>query len=453
VSWFDSFDTYPTGQTNIYADYPRTVMTAPFRPTLNAASVTISPNGRRGGKSLVANLSTNSGYDIYLTRGIVGPTAGREPYVRIGMAVLMNGGGSLIGNFGQGQTLFSLRVAAQRRSSAFVTYYEVDGVIQAYIDGTNWSPAKVADNAQVDGLIDDILYRKDAFLIGIASDGFLRASVGSRGYFSGTGTEPVISRSTKQMPFDQWCHLEFSIFMGTPGESDGFIYGWMDGELVMQATDIYLGVEADYDNIFYRRRTTFESLLNGPRVASGSYLFNADNGGYIEFRLHPSGAGGTNLLDDLYVLHDPTIPGNVPLGDLVGINLPVTADGAFQNSTIGGTTPAATHWQSVETDDGDATRVEFDEFDEDAYVHDALDSGLTVKALRVIARAKKSDDGAGALALTATNTDGGLLADRQDVRSTTEYITISDTFERDPLGNEWTPATVNDAEIGIKRAL
>lgn len=451
MSWFDSFDTYPTGNVNIYENYPRTIMTAPFLPTLNAANVEISPNGRRGGKALVANLSTGDGYAIYLTRGIVGPTVGREPYVRIGMAVFLQGGDSLLNS--TGNVLFSLRVAAQHRESANVTYYEINNVIQAYVDGVQWSPAKVPDGKQVDGNIDSIPYRRDAFFIGVGSDGFLRASIGKEGSILANLTETVISRSSVQIPFDQWCHLEFSVFMGTPDTNDGFIYGWVDGQLVMQATNINLAVEADYDNIFYRARTMFEQLLNGPRVASGSHLYNADNRGYIEFRLHPAAGSGTSLMDDLYVLHDPSIPGNVPLGDLVGIDLPVTADGNFQNSTIGGTSPAATHWQSVATDDGDVTRVEFDEFDEDSYDHSTLSSGLTVKALRVIARAKKSDAGAGALSLTANNNDGGLLAERQGISSTASYITISNTFERDPLGAEWTPASINNTEIGIKRSL
>ena len=451
MSWFDSFDTYPTGSVNLYEVYPKSIMTAPFFPTLNQATVTISANGRNGGKALVANL-TSANYSTYLTRGIVGPTTGREPYVRIGMAVYMQGGSSLNAEHAPGQILFSLRVAAQHRPSVNVTYFEIDNVIQAYIDGVSWSPAKVPDGGQADGNIDNIPYRSDALTIGISSDGFLRASTRNTNWPSGI-FDPVISRSTVQMPFDQWCHLEFSVFMGTPDTDDGFIYGWIDGQLAMQITNVNLAIEAVYDNVFYRNPRLAEELLTGPRVSSGSQLYNADNRGYIEFRLHPSTAGGTNLIDDLYVLHDPTIPANAPLGDLVGITLPVTADGAFQNSTIGGTSPAATHWQSVETDDGDVTRVEFEEFDEDAYEHDTLDSGLTVKALRLSARAKKSDNGAGALTLTATNTDGQLLGDRQDVVSVSSYSTVSATFERDPLGAEWTPVSVNDTEIGIKRSL
>lgn len=452
VSWFDSFDTYATGTVNLYQTYPKSVMISPFSGTLNQATVEISPDGRNGGKALIANMQSGA-YGTYLTRGIVGPTSGREPYVRIGMAAYLTAGSSLNSEDGRGEVLFSLRVAAQHRESSYPPYYEIDGVIQSYVDGLTWQEAEPPDNAQEIGNINQLQYRKDALFVGVGADGFIRVSVGDRSDSLGNGSHPIISRSTKQLPFNQWCHLEFSLFMGTPDTNDGFVYGWLDGELVLQLIETNLAVEANYDNILYRERTTFESLLNGPRVDAGSHLFNADNRGYVEFRLHPYNAGETNLIDDLYVLHDPSTPANVPIGDLVGIDLPVNADGTFQNSTIGGTTPAATHWQSVATDDGDLTRVEFDEFDEDAYDHESLDVGLTVKALRVIARAKKSDGGAGAIRLTATNGDGGLVAERQDVNSTAEYITISDTFERDPLGNEWTPITVNDSEIGIKRAL
>jgi hypothetical protein len=454
VSWFDSFDTYPTGTVNLYDVYPKSVMLAPFLPRLEQATVTISANGRRGGKALVANMK-NAAYGTYLTRGIVGPTTGREPYVRIGMAVYLTAGSSFNTGDDTGQRLFALRVAAQRRESAFVTYYEIDDVIQAYIDGISWSPANVPDGKQVDGNIDAIPYRKDALVVGVGSDGFLRVSLGDRSDTSGVGTAPLIVRSTKQMPFNQWCHLEFSLYMGAPMANDGFLYGWIDGEMAMQVENQNLSVEANYDNIFYRARTNpaLESLLNGPRVASGANLYNADNGGYIEFRLYPYDVGGTNLIDDLYVLHDQSIAPDEPLGDLVAIPLPVTADGASQDSVIGGTSPAATHWQSVETNDGDVTRIEMVPDDSDLYVHDALDSGLTVKALRVVARAKKSGAGAGAITLSAANTDGTVEADPQNVLSTTEYVTLGDTFERDPLGAEWTPATVNDAELGITRAL
>ena len=452
MSWFDSFDTYPTGSVNIYEAYPKSIMTAAFLPTLNQATVTISPNGRRGGKALVYNLSSGA-YGTYLTRGIVGPKTGREPYVRIGMAVFLQGGASLNGEENTGNELFTLRVAAQKRSSANVTYFEIDGVIQAFIDGIQWSPAKVPNGGQADGNIDAIPYRENALAFGVATDGFLRASLrNTSGLFGSWG--PIVSRSTMQMPFDQWCHLEFSVFMGTPFTDDGFIYVWIDGQLAMQLTNVNLAIEANYDNIFYRARTTFENLLNGPRVASGSELYNADNRGYIEFRLYPAAVGGVSLLDDLYVLHDPTIPGNVPLGDLVGINLPVTANGSPQSSVIGGTTPAATRWESVETDDGNVTLVEFaDSGDEDNYEHLALDSGLTVKALRVISRIRKSDAGAGAVTLSVDNTDGELVTNRLPVASVDNYETVSATFERDPLGAEWTSTTVNDAEIGVKRVL
>jgi hypothetical protein len=452
VSWFDSFDTYATGVTSLLTRYPAST---------NSGDVRISQYGRRGGKALVLTPS-NVAIRTTLARGISTPLSGREPYVRIGMAVYLLGGDSLNGPNEFGQQLFTVRVSAQHRSSVHVTYYEIGGVIQAYNDDTTWSPAKVPDFEQVDGIVENFVYRKPAIVIGVGSDGFLRISRAARQQPSPDfyNADFLIARSTRQMPFNQWCHLEFSIFMGTDGDPDGFIYGWIDGELAMQVNAVSLAVEADYDNLFYVSQR-FAGLLTGPRVASGSHLFNADNRGYCDFTIPPYGTASLaadspttySRMDDLYILTDPTTP-DQPLGDLIGYPLPVIADGASQDSIIGGTSPAATHWQSVATDDGDVTRVAFgDEDDTDYYEPDDLDAGLTVKAVMVRATMKKSDGGAAQMALGITNTDGALEANPTDVTSSTAYGEYNVTFEKDPLGVDWTPTTVNDAEISARRVL
>lgn len=455
MSWFDSFDTYATGAVDLINRYPSSRENG---VETGEADVRISAYGRGGGKALLLNPGSVA-TSTALIRGIDTPTEGRSPYIRAGMAVFLTEGTTFIGGFNTGEPLFGLRVAAQHRPSPNVTYYEIGGVVQSLNNDLTWSPVAPPDFVQVTGTIEGLTYRREALVLGVSSDGFLRVSLASTEGILGGEFDPFIARSTKQVPFDQWCHLELSLSMGTFGASDGFLYCWLDGELVMSVTNTSLAVEANYNVSPYTARTDAR-LLTAPREASGGQYFNADNGGYLDFVVYPYGtprlgdsATETNRLDDLYILTDPT-NADQPLGDLVSILLPVVADGASQDSVISGTSPAATHWQSVATDDGDVTRVTFaDAGDVDRYGMDTLDSGLTVKALQINARVKKSDGGAAVITLGAVNTGGTVEALGMDVTNTADYGTYSQTYEKDALGADWTPTTVNDAELRIRRVL
>lgn len=456
MSWLDTFDSYGVGSTSLLATYPNSL------PNANAR---LSAYGRNGTEALVLNNESTTGTARYYARGLETPTGGRTPYVRMGFAIYLNGGSRFTGDDSLGQRIVTLRVAGQRRPSPNVTYFEIAGVVQSLNNDNTWSAVAAPDYQQVTGVIEGCVYRRDAVMLGVSSDGFLRVSKSNTDGIFGS-QEPVISRSTKQLQFDQWSHIELSLYLGAPDSNNGYVYVWLDGELVGSATDVLFSPEANYNISLYSPQSCFPdvSLLSGPREASGGQYYNADNQGLYDFCIHRSGALATgmgsdsptffNRLDDLYVITGPiaTAP-NVPLGDLVARPLAVVADGASQDSTIGGTSPAATRWQSVATDDGDVTRVEMVPDDADQYVPDTLTGSPTVAAVRVRATVKKSDGGAGGVAVGLTNTDGAVESNTLDVDSASAYEVVDATFVTDALGASWTPATVNDAELTLRRVL
>lgn len=170
------------------------------------------------------------------------------------------------------------------------------------------------------------------------------------------------------------------------------------------------------------------------------------------------GFGGTNrgsvavlaYIDDMYCMDTASGSNTGFLGNARVKSQMMIADGSNIDSTIGGSAPAATHWQSVRNQSFDDTQYvaeptvgEFDWYEVDPNLNNGVIYALQT---RVVAR---QDD-------ATQRTMKGRLKSSTSIVSGTEYFLnqtythYTDVFELDPdTGIGWLPAQANANEAGF----
>lgn len=246
----------------------------------------------------------------------------------------------------------------------------------------------------------------------IAADGTLSAY---RGNFAA-----LLGTASKAVPLGSWHYLEF---MFTVDSSVGVAIARLDGIPIL-------------------------SLSNQNTKGSGNYITTFS-------LMTAAGASYLHYVDDLYVCDTLGSYNASFLGDIVVSAQMPNGNGTQNNFSIGGTSPAATNWQSVDEipPDEDVTYV-FDGNigDQDRYLfsHVTQTSGI-VYGVMAWPRVKKDD--AGNRTMRVVTKSGSVVADNgTDIAiPMASYSYEGTVFEFDPnTAQQWTIAGANAAEFGVK---
>ena len=276
--------------------------------------------------------------------------------------------------------------------------------------------------------------------LGLGSDGRMRVtrgaypntstSDGGGSYFAGGLASVLWTSSVPVWKFGQWNYLEWKITAKT--DDTGSFEIRVNGEEVANVTGV---------------RTVPFALGDGP--ADPQY-YNPEN--FTQFTIDST--LGTNAYDDLYVLNAEGGVNDDFLGDLYVERILPEGAGLYSDSTIVGTTPQPTRWQSVRVADGGTSAVQFSAVDEkDSYEFEDLPYATsTVYAVQVVAQARKEDSGFARITLTndvnAATTDASptlLTPSAGDV-----YAFRTAQLDQSADGS-WTLQKVQDSEFGVRR--
>jgi hypothetical protein len=165
-----------------------------------------------------------------------------------------------------------------------------------------------------------------------------------------------------------------------------------------------------------------------------------------------SGGAGSFKFDDVYLCDETGTTNNTFLGDTHIEAIYPTGPGTYTDFALGGTTPAATNWESQD----DATPNDEQDYVTSTTV-DAKDSyqfgdlGVTtgdIPAVLVHNRLRKEQGGNRTYAALART--GGVDLDGPTKGMSTDYYTWPTILETKPGGGAWTIADVNAAEFGLR---
>ena len=234
------------------------------------------------------------------------------------------------------------------------------------------------------------------------------------------GASTVLGTTSVSISSANWNYIEVKVvFHGSTGTVDIQIDGNNELALTSQNTEDGTGGNI-FDNLVLEGETTFDPIFDDIYIADASGTINNDFlGDSVVEQLVPDGAGGTTLW------------------------------------TIGGDTPAATNWQSVDDpnpgNDGTTTVVEENTAsDIDLYTHTNLaSSSVTVYGVQVGAVARKEDVGTANFRLKCD--DATTVQNGATIGLSTTFTHYNAMFEsRDGASTAWTGALVDGAEFGIE---
>jgi hypothetical protein len=279
--------------------------------------------------------------------------------------------------------------------------------------------------------------------LGLGSDGRMRVTRGAYpgtnpqdgggSYFGGGLASVLWTSSAPVWKFSQWNYVEWKIVAAT--DNTGSFVVRLNGEEIANVTGVRTVPFAQGDD------------PNDPQY------YNPEN--FTQFTIDST--LGTNAYDDLYVLNAADGVNDDFLGDLYVDALLPDGAGVDSDSTIVGTTPQPTRWQSVRIADGAVSAVQFSATsDADSYTFDDLPyPDATVYGVQVVAQARKEDSGFARMTLTnsyddspTTTTDASptlLTPSAGDV-----YAFRTATLDESAKG-AWTYQDVQDAQFGVRR--
>jgi hypothetical protein len=163
---------------------------------------------------------------------------------------------------------------------------------------------------------------------------------------------------------------------------------------------------------------------------------------------------GTNAFDDLYVLNAEGYTNNDFLGDTYVELLLPDGDGLVDDSTIIGTSPETTRWESVRIADGAISAVQFSATGEaDSYTFEDLPyATATVYGVQVVAQARKEDSGFIRMNLTNDVNSETVDADPTLLTPSAGDVYAYRTAQLDESADgAWTLQKVQDSEFGVRR--
>jgi len=276
--------------------------------------------------------------------------------------------------------------------------------------------------------------------LGMGSDGRMRVTRGAYpntspadgggSYFVGGVASVLWTSPVPVWKFGQWNFLEWKITAAT--DDTGSFQVRVNNDLVADVTGV---------------RTVPFAQGDGP--ADPQY-YNPEN--FTQFSIDST--IGTNAFDDLYVLNAEGYTNNDFLGDTYVELLLPDGDGLVDDSTIIGTSPETTRWESVRIADGAISAVQFSATGEaDSYTFEDLPyATATVYGVQVVAQARKEDSGFIRMNLTNDVNSETVDADPTLLTPSAGDVYAYRTAQLDESADgAWTLQKVQDSEFGVRR--
>lgn len=222
----------------------------------------------------------------------------------------------------------------------------------------------------------------------------------------------------------------------------------INGETVLLLLGVYTKSPEDYCvAILQQPACPLESPLLWPNEVTEIGI-----GGFTRGGRAYGGVGWTGSIDFLAAFDEDT--GDI--ADMAVSDLVPIGDGALSQSTITGTTPAATRWQSVSdalTPDGDQTTVTFSApaLGEDEYTLSAFPfASGTIYGVQGATTHRVSAPGYAAVSMGAS--DGVNAVYSQPILSRSrDFVLHGDIIPERPAGGAWTPADLSALRMRVKR--
>lgn len=202
--------------------------------------------------------------------------------------------------------------------------------------------------------------------------------------------------------------------------------------------------------------------VNGVAVitASVSTIQNGMPSSYNQFYVHGGSSesadgGWTGKIDDLYLLNTSGAQNNDFLGDVRVDYCKPDGPGFYSQSSIIGTNPAATRWQSVDDQipDDAVTGVELvAEGDRDLYTHENItyDEAL-VFGVQGVVYARRQDAGLSAFRHTQRLSTTDNENPKVHYPAGGDYAFYLSPFDTAADGTVWSREKFNDSQFGMKR--
>jgi hypothetical protein len=157
--------------------------------------------------------------------------------------------------------------------------------------------------------------------------------------------------------------------------------------------------------------------------------------------------------DDFYACDGTGTTNNDFLGDMKVVYLPPTGPGTTTQMTLGGTTPAATNWQSVNelAENADVNYVASSTVNnEDTYAMTDLSyTPVAIAGIQTILMARKDDAGTRSVARVVRSAGTDYVGSSVALGTTYNYLT--EIVQQDPAtSTAWTATGINSMEMGAK---
>lgn len=284
-------------------------------------------------------------------------------------------------------------------------------------------------------------------VLGAHGGGHWFASVnldGTLGIWRNSALPTLLGATGQALREDEWTYVEFEWTLHhTTGTIDVYING-----ILTPASFTYTGntcADGPLGNSLSTQWTGFTVM--------GGYVPGLDTPNNMRNR---DGESVTMRVDDVYVLDKS---GGVNDSAWGGVSLGYIKPDAVGNSTQWDRAgvDSGNNWDQVDdaTPDEGTDRIETDVVDEvDTYPHEDLAATVVVKALHIVASAKKGDDGTNTVAAVVRSNGVDYEQVERGVVSNTTYNYLCWPVDLDPDGDQaWTPTSVNAAEFGPKKTV
>lgn len=211
----------------------------------------------------------------------------------------------------------------------------------------------------------------------------------------------------------------------------------------------YIEFKATIDDV----AGSFELRINGINVLSASGIDTRTTGGNASANVIMVGSNGSNgpswVIDDFYICDNSGSSNNDFLGDVRIDTLLPNADGTFSQFVP---STGTSHFALVDetapntTDHVDGVNVG----DRDSFNCQDLTALIaqTVFGVQVNAFAQKDDAGSKSISTFARN--GTTNSDGASFGLSTSQVCLSQMFEKQPSGVDWTESAVNASEFGVR---
>lgn len=286
------------------------------------------------------------------------------------------------------------------------------------------------------------------------------------GYFLGTVDNLASTGSSSQpqwyLRFDSFGAISFYTVTTTAGTTSVALIAKSASYSFFPGQQFYFEVQwtpgtGTSGSIEVRVNTATVLTLPATKTANGTLIAPATLPGFdlLWLGVDATGSGGSGdigwYVDDMYFLDNAGSTNTTFLGNVRAKYLPPTGNSTPLNFLIGGTTPAATNWQSALNSALDDTKYVYSPTinDQDLYTIDPQVNAPFVYGVEVSGAYRQDDATQRSIANTVKSGATGATGATKLINQT--YTFYDDIFELDPAtGVAFTGAGVNGLKVGPK---